>query len=374
MHIAIIIGSFYPNWGGAQIRMKQIAEALIPKGFQFTVLTRRLTRTAPVYENVNGIEIIRFHPAEWLFDIEMRQWLKVHYRSINLIHTIRLDKYGPVGAWAHRKYGIAHISDLITVEALKLFKKNDYFSRRKREAILNGTSVLHSINQEMIRFLADHGVAQEKLWYWPNGIDVNYFTPEGRRSLLDDDKIEVIYSGRFERLKGTDVLVEAWKRLPPTILSKSKLILVGSSKPKWDKLIHEAAAGLPNVEFPGPVKRERMLAYYRSVAIYVQPSRYEGFGNSILEAMACGVPIVACNVGGIPDFVSDGVNGLLVPPDDPQALADAIAKLIADPQLRAMMGRESRRIAVASFSLEPMNTAFEEIYSRFKPEKTMINF
>jgi len=112
------------------------------------------------------------------------------------------------------------------------------------------------------------------------------------------------------------------------------------------------------------VERIRMPECYQSAQIYVQPSRFEGMSNAILEAMASGLPIIATDVDGNPDLVNEGENGLLVPTDDPPRLAAAMQQLLTDPELREKMGRASRRIIEESFTFEQLFNNYEKQYRK----------
>ena len=96
--------------------------------------------------------------------------------------------------------------------------------------------------------------------------------------------------------------------------------------------------------------------------LFVLPSRSEAFPNAILEAMAAGLPIVASGVGGIVELIDDNRTGLLVAPDDPEALADRICRLMADPVRAARLGDAARAQARARYSFDRMVAAFESIY------------
>lgn len=119
--------------------------------------------------------------------------------------------------------------------------------------------------------------------------------------------------------------------------------------------------GLGNaVLFPG--SRTDVFDLLRACDLFVHPSREEGFSNAILEAMAAGVPVVACEVGGNPEAIRDGVTGLLVPPGNPRALADGILRLLREPGPRVAMGTKGRERAESEFSLDRMVREMEGLY------------
>lgn len=134
-------------------------------------------------------------------------------------------------------------------------------------------------------------------------------------------------------------------------------VLVGEGRD--EQRFRRAAAGLDNVAFAGFV--DNVEDYLAAFDVFVYPSLFEGLGSSLLDAMAFGLPIAASNVGGIPEVVQDGVNGLLIPPEDPGALIAALKRLLADAGLRESMARANRARA-AEFDTSRMTSAYESIY------------
>lgn len=139
----------------------------------------------------------------------------------------------------------------------------------------------------------------------------------------------VLSTSRLTRQKGIDVAVEALSLLPEDVV----LVVLGDGP---ERSLLEA----PRVLLPGRVPD--VTAWLRRASVYVQPSRWEGFGLAVLEAMVCGLPVVATSVSSLPELVADGETGVLVPPDDPAALARGIERALAEPQLGAA-GRERAR-------------------------------
>jgi glycosyltransferase involved in cell wall biosynthesis len=110
------------------------------------------------------------------------------------------------------------------------------------------------------------------------------------------------------------------------------------------------------------VPRDQLAQRYRLAAVVVMASRWENFPYALLEAMACGTPVVATRTGGLPEMVSDGVNGILVSQQDAGGLADAICQLLENPELRSQMGANARRVAEERFSVERVVPKMIETY------------
>jgi glycosyltransferase involved in cell wall biosynthesis len=170
----------------------------------------------------------------------------------------------------------------------------------------------------------------------------------------------VVYVGRLWQEKGVDVLVEAMGRLGPY-----RLDVVGDG-PERSRLEALAAARAPGrVRFHGSVAKDRVAHLLRSAAVAVMPSRcHDNQPMAVLEAFACGVPVVATNLGGLPELVQSGRYGETVPAEDPVALAAALTRLLADPASTFELGRAARRHAEQQFSPERHLERLEEAYQR----------
>ena len=156
--------------------------------------------------------------------------------------------------------------------------------------------------------------------------------------------------------KGQGTIIEAARQLQDSH-PNLHFVLVGDGRDREE--FRRAASGLRNIEFTGFV--ENVADYLAAFDVFVYPSLQEGLGSSLLDAMTFGLPIVATRVGGIPEIVEDQVNGLLIPPDSPHDLADAIKRLAGDARLRESMRRENLAKA-AQYDVGRMASSYEAIY------------
>ena len=186
--------------------------------------------------------------------------------------------------------------------------------------------------------------------------------PRGRES---DAEEEILYVGRFEHRKGVDVLLRA---IPAVLASRprARLTLAGKFEgdPSWPDFTarHPGLAG-HRVRALGRVSAEELHRLYAGCDVFVAPSRYESFGLIYVEAMRHAKPVVGCRVGGVPDVVADGETGLLTPPGDASALADALIRLLAEPDLRSRLGRAGRADFLRRFSARSLATASAAFYA-----------
>jgi len=185
-----------------------------------------------------------------------------------------------------------------------------------------------------------------EIHHLPNAIDTRpYHRIASGRPSKSAREVRVLYLGHLGEVKGTDDLLEAFKILDPGG-NAVELDLVGDFLcPEDEERIAAAAAASfgpgKSVRLTPPVSGEDKMACFEKADIFVFPSHYEGMPMAILEALAAGLPVAATAIGGIPELVGNGENGILIPPQEPKALAAAIERLCLDAGLRARMGQRS---------------------------------
>ena len=214
------------------------------------------------------------------------------------------------------------------------------------------------------------GVPATRISQIYNGVDTERFAPVGARasdSPFDSDSHFVIGTvGRMQAVKDQLTLVRAFiqlAKLRPRGLSRMRLVLVGDGplRSEAQRLLHEA--GLNELAWL-PGERSDIAALMRGMSLFVLPSRGEGISNTILEAMASGLPVVATSVGGNAELIDDGVNGALVAPEEPQAMALRLAEYVDSPRLVESHGSAAREKVEARFSLARMMAAYDQLYRR----------
>ncbi|MFN8543167.1 MAG: glycosyltransferase [Candidatus Binatia bacterium] len=182
--------------------------------------------------------------------------------------------------------------------------------------------------------------AAARILFIPNGVDVERFSEQVAPAARA--RPYVLAVGRLDRQKGFDLLVEAMARLgaaggaPDLLLAGD-----GPGRSALEAQVARLALG-ERVHFAGAVGADEVAALYRAALLVAAPSRWEGLPLVCLEALACGAPIVAANVDGMSDVVVHDETGVLVPPEDVDALAAAITALLADPTRRARLAAAGR--------------------------------
>jgi starch synthase len=275
-------------------------------------------------------------------------------------------------------YGIPHVMTVHSLEPLRPWKAEQLgggyvlSSWCERTAVESAAAVIAVSEGMRADVLAAYPAVQPgRIRVIRNGIDTREYAPDPKTDVLDRYGVDpgrpaVIFVGRVTRQKGLPVLLRAAAALDPAC----QLVLCAGQADtpelaaEVDALVTALRAARSGVVWiPGMLPKRAVVQLLSHATVFACPSLYEPLGIVNLEAMACGTAVVASRVGGIPEVVSDGETGLLVPPGDPGALAGAVNALVADPARAQLLGRAGRERAVAEFGWERVARATAELYA-----------
>jgi len=342
--------------GGQNTHVAELAAALAAEGHQVRVYTRRDSPDQPVLVPMQeGVMVahVPAGPAEPLPKDELLPYMKDFSRW--LVDEWRGDEWAPNVAHAHfwmsglaavtagRQTGVPVVQ---TYHALGTVKKRhqgaaDTSPPRRigyERALGRAVDRVVAQCQDEVRELVRMGVPRNRMAVIPSGVDSERFSPEGPAEPRDPDRPRILTVGRFVERKGFADLIQALRIVP-----SAECVVVGGppaarlgTDPFAEKLrsIAEATRVADRVRIVGAVPANEMPRWYRSADVLATTPWYEPFGLTPLEAMACGVPVVASAVGGLTDTVVDGLTGDLVPPRDPRSLGMALRRVLGDPVRR----------------------------------------
>ncbi|GIV03102.1 MAG: polysaccharide biosynthesis protein [Fimbriimonadales bacterium] len=226
--------------------------------------------------------------------------------------------------------------------------------------VLRGADALIALSEGWRRYFVDElGLQEDRVHAMPNPIALPEWVPNrcGRKT------VTLVFLGRMDENKGPVRILKAVSEFSDTMSKRVKIHMAGDGEVEN---VRRAAAslGLEQVtvveDWVTPDRRDQILA---QGDVFVLPSLFEGMPMSLLEAMAWGLPVVTTPVGGIPEVVTDGVEGFLVPPNDVGVLRDALGRLIADPDLRLRMGMAARESA-RRFDIKAYADSLTRLYRR----------
>ncbi|OIP09512.1 MAG: sugar transferase [Betaproteobacteria bacterium CG2_30_68_42] len=229
-----------------------------------------------------------------------------------------------------------------------------------------------AVSRDLARWLETGvGVPAQRIVQIYNGVDAARFHPRagarpriGPEGFAGEDHIVIGSVGRMAEVKDYPSLVRAFVELvsaQPALKERLRLAVIGEgvARERCIALLNETGCA-QLAWLPG--ERDDIPELMRAFDLFVLPSLGEGISNTILEAMASGLAVVATRVGGNPELVEDGVTGTLVPANDPQALARALARYLAEPERLREHGRAARKMAQESFSIEAMAGSYLRTY------------
>ena len=357
LRVLLLNYEFPPLGGGAATASAQIARHLARRGVRVVVVTSAF-RGLPRWERRDGylvrrVAVLRRHldrcsvPEMGLYMAgALLPTLHVARRfRPDLLHVFFGMPTGVVGLAVHELCGIPYLLSLrggdvpgfMEAETARLHRLTRPLTRRvwaRAGAVV--------VNSRGLYDLASRSADGRHLDIVPNGTDLQRFVPAlaGRDGCSN---VRLLFVGRFVGQKGLSYLLDAIAALPASAAERVRLALVGSGPDEAALRQQARDLGLASrVQFSGWVPREEIVTHYQRADIFVLPSLDEGMPNVVLEAMACGLPVLATAIRGNTELVRQEVNGLLVPPANVPALSQALARLIADTELRMAMGKQSR--------------------------------
>lgn len=369
--VVMVISQFFPERGGAEVQAQLLAGALRARGAQVTVLTRRL-KGLPKRAVIDGIPVyraIRTVPLPFLwglaFMVSTFIFLFRKRNEYDLIHCHIMHEFQTVVAVAikylFRKKVVVKMSSSGMTSDIRLILEKVYGKLFLRLA--KGVDAVIAVCRESSQELRTAGFPAGRLVEIANGVDTASFIPVPSREVPEERIITFI--GRLDGFKGVDDLLHGFK----VLLAKKesvRLVIVGTGP--LESQFKELAGTLhlkERVTFKG--KQNSIVAELHNTDVFVLPSRSEGMSNVLLEAMACGVPIVATAVGGNTDLISDRRNGILVPPSDPDALGEALGELLLNGALAEQLGSRARKTVEEHYTLEMIADRYLNLYNRLAP-------
>ena len=345
----IVLSNSSVKWGGVHVVTETLARGLSARGHDVTIygapgsiLEERMSGVAPFEPILHGMDL---HPVTLM---KARRALR-RGRADVVIAMMKKDVRLTVpAAWS---LGIPSIVRHANDRPLTGWIYD--------QALFGGLPALHIANSHATRntlLRSASWLRDDRVVVIHNGAKADVIDKARPAALgLPLDGLVFGFIGRLEKRKGLFDLMAAWPRVARTI-PNSHLIIAG--KGPAEEQARQLAGDAPRIHWLG--YRADVPSLLRALHIAVVPSHWEGFGLSALEAMIAGLPVVAANASSLPEIVADGVSGLLVEPENPGALAEAMVRLAEDGSLRAQMGAAGRQRALAEFSEDRMIEGFEK--------------
>lgn len=382
MRVLLVSYEFPPDIGGESSYTHTLAAGLSSIGHQVTVVLPKKPGVDYLHDGpfrllvVNTTRLPFLKVAGFIAALDGLLPELVRKEGIELVHFAFDYPSIPVRASGLGVPVVATVHHLHAAEAQGMLRTGGWtlatltaayrdFAFSLMELILvRGATMAIAVSSFTLRSLGEYlHVRSGKVRVVHNGMRVADFAPRGAARSGEGEPTTVLYVGRLDRSKGLEFLIDAFA----TVRSRaaSRLVLVGQGKrPYTDSLRGRAAAlGVGSlVTFTGRVSREALLALYAESTVVVLPSLMEGFGITLIEAMAAGKPCVATSVGAVPEVVRKGA-GILVPPASAEELSKAILQVVNSPDRGAGMGARGRETVMEMFTEDRMVRETAEVYA-----------
>lgn len=317
-------------------------------------------------------EFIRMHQPANSREVDLgllARWVSLLRRTQpDLVHVRGLGNEGFRAALAARMAGCPRILVSIhgTARDLKHGRhsiRRDVLVRALEPATLRMATHLATVCHSAVRREFLQPYRSKLIGVVPNGVALPAGLGENRsriRRQLDvaDGTVVCVVVGRLSFEKGHAVLAEALRRLP-SFWASAVLVLVGDGPDR--ESIEECYASVPQLRVQTLGRRLDVSAILEAADVFLFPTLHENLSNALLEGMAAGLPVIASAVGGNVEILEFG-GGVLVPPSDPDALADAITKILGSPDLRADLGRRAREVIRERYTVDAMIVELERVY------------
>jgi glycosyltransferase involved in cell wall biosynthesis len=284
----------------------------------------------------------------------------------DVVHVFFGIPDGPLGWALKRVYGLPYLISLrgadVPSDEVKRFARHYRILRPFVRWLWQDADALVAVSNGLREF-AYETTPDVPIDVIPNAIELSVFRPPRQRT--HDSPVRLLFVGRFNAFKNVETLLEAISRLNEMGVNNFELQLVGDGERRANLERLTIDKGLTRqVHFLGWVDRKAIVERYRQADMFVTATTWEGMPNTVLEGMACGLPVVATRASGLDELVKEGVNGYLVDINDSSTLANRLAELIENPYERHRMGKESRKMAEQEFAWEYITEQYVQIYER----------
>lgn len=361
--ILLVTYEYPPVGGGMGKASRAIGRALLRRGFDVAVLTSRFRGQPRDERHSDGLRILR---------------VPVMRRHINYASAAEVLSFAASGAlhvpWIRRRFAPDLSVAFLTIPSGFVAEVLGLAGGAPWIDLLRGQDVpgypdtprwMHTLawpvtwalwrraahvvaNSEGLAALAHESAPDLPIAIMPNGIDVERYVPPPKGRL--ERTVRVLYAGRLVRFKGLRNLIEAWRLVSRATRMPAELWIAGygPERPVLEALAEQAR--LTNVRFLGRLEEDRLIRTLQRADVFINPSEGEGMPNAVLEAMACGLPVVLSDIAPHREMLLQGRGGVLCDATRPKAIARALLTVVDDREVRLRLGEEARDIVRTHFS------------------------
>lgn len=378
MRVRMIVRLFFPWVGGAERQAHKLAKMLKTKNVDTQIVTGWWYRGTPQREVLDGIPVFRNHTlwemfgmkglrrfGGYLYMISLFWHLWRRRADYDILHVHGLNYHTAVAVlaarWFHRKtvVKLANSGQASDIHKMRIGQQLP-LSRFLLPLALQSDRFV-ATNHVIVEELISAGVPADRIVQLPNGVETDSIPVKVDYAL--HDPVRLIFVGRLHEQKGLETLLAAFqillRRYPKRNL---RLQLLGDGPLRNDLAALSEQTGIAlQVDFLGMTAQ--VFEHLQQADIFILPSRAEGLSNALLEAMACGLPVLVSDITANTDVIEDKQNGLTFTKGDPESLANAVTSLLEQTALREQLGRAARQTIESRYSLDFIAERYIALYN-----------
>ncbi len=346
--ILIFSLAYHPVIGGAEVAVKEITDRI--NDIEFDMITLRFDPSHPAEEQIGHVHVYRIEGSKNLFPFKaLFLASKLHkQKSYDLVWAIMANWAGFAALFFKMKFPeVKYVLTLQEGDPIEYIKKKVWFVYPIFKNIFRRADTIQAISTFLGSWAKDMGY-EGRVEVIPNGVDLKKFTINNFQFTKNTGETTLITTSRLVEKNGVGDIISALKYLPDNV--RLKILGTGPLEIKLKQEVRSKNLE-SRVDFLGFVSQDEIPKYLHQADIFVRPSLSEGMGNSFIEAMAAGLPVIATPVGGIVDFLFDPdkdhdmpPTGLLVNVHNPENIALQVERLIKNKKLRETIVANARRM------------------------------
>ncbi|KKW23560.1 MAG: Glycosyltransferase [Parcubacteria group bacterium GW2011_GWA2_51_12] len=387
----LIFSLAYEPWiGGAELAVRYTTDRLF--NYEFDLITCQLKSGPPKKEKVGNVNVYRVgfggRLGKYLYPFfAARLANKLHRRAPYAVAWSIMAAYAGAATmlFLRRQPGVKFLLTLQEGDPIEHIHSRVRYVQGQWRKIFSRADHIQAISNFLAEWAKKEG-AKCPIEVIPNGVDLDKFSAKGgsppspgygragasggkfQKSDIKNanQNFKITTASRLVHKNGIDILVLAAARLKSMIPGSKFVIQILGAGPEEAKLKRLARdiGVTSSVEFVGHVAPDDLPKYYADADVFVRPSRSEGLGSAFLEAMAAGLPVVGTPVGGIPDFLKEGETGLFCRSEDPADLAQKLAGLMQNDDLRSKLARNGRKLVESEYAWERIAGQMDKLLNR----------
>jgi glycosyltransferase involved in cell wall biosynthesis len=376
-------------WAGSHRVVYDISKALSKRGHEVIVLTsdiiniKEKKKINSKIDTCNHVKIVRnkivnFKLTEitgMTISTDIMAFLKKALKDFDVVHAHEYRTYENIVLHHYaKKYDITYL-----LQAHGSLRRDDPKRSLKwvydiffGYSLLKDASKVIALTPTEAEQYMSMGVPKEKIAIIPNGIDLSEYAelpPKGsfkKKFNIPEDRKIILYLGRIHKIKGIDFLIRAYAYLKNKMNFKDAVLVIAGPDDGYlsevKSLVHDLSVS-NSVLFVGSLYGGDKLAAYVDSEVYILSSRYETFGMTVLEAYACGKPVIASDVGGLKELIVDGETGFLFEAGNFKQMAEKIVYLLNNSDKAVEIGRKARILVEEKYSIDKVVDMIERLYS-----------